>query len=63
MGEVRAVLPGIAAGLLLLGFGTPLRAFWGDERLPWWSPFAIWALSIALLAFAARTDVGSSDRP
>jgi hypothetical protein len=43
-----------AAGAILLGFGTPLRALWARDGGPWWLPFAAWALLIVVVA-ASRT--------
>jgi hypothetical protein len=50
----------LAAGLLLLGFATPVRVLWEGPDAPWWAPFALWGLAILALYFAARSK-GADD--
>jgi hypothetical protein len=41
--------------LLLLGllaFVSPLRAWWASGYAPWFTPYALWALIIALVAWS-----------
>lgn len=48
-----AVLLGV---LVLLLFASPLAPWWASTQLPWFAPYALWALVIALAAWAARKD-------
>jgi hypothetical protein len=43
-----------AASVILLGFGTPLRALWARDDGPWWLPFAVWGVMILIVASLAR---------
>ena len=49
------VLAWLLCALLLLAFGTPLRALWAQAGAPWWSAYALWALAIAGLYVLERT--------
>ena len=53
MRNLRGGLTAFAAGLLLLGFTTPVRLLWARAGLGWWMPFLIWALAILALLGAA----------
>jgi arginine exporter protein ArgO len=45
----------LAAAVLVLAFGTPLRALWLRDAAPWWLGYAIWAGAIFLLYLAERS--------
>jgi uncharacterized protein (DUF983 family) len=60
VGDLRSALSVLAAGLVLLGFATPLRVLWSGPHFPWWAPFAIWAAAIVALALAGRGGDGRS---
>jgi hypothetical protein len=64
MRDRRGALAVLAAGLLLLGFATPVRTVWAHSGLGWIAPFLLWALAIVILAFASRTsDDGGRSGP
>lgn len=44
----------LSCALLLLAFGTPLRALWAQPGTPWWTAYAIWAAVIAGLYVLER---------
>lgn len=47
----------IGAGVILLGFATPLRTLW--VGLGFWAPFALWALALGLLWLDGRNGEGA----
>lgn len=52
MSDFRGALHALAAGILLLGFATPLRVLWAGEDAPWWTPFVIWGAAVLALGLA-----------
>lgn len=50
------VLAWLLCAVLLLAFGTPLRALWAQSGAPWWSAYAIWMLAILGLYLLERTS-------
>lgn len=51
----------MAASVLLLGitlalFASPFTQSWGGFRLPWITPYLLWALLIGLTAFLLGND-------
>ena len=50
--DLRGGLAMFAAGLLLLGFATPVRVLWAQSGLGWWAPFLVWGIAILALALA-----------
>jgi hypothetical protein len=47
----QIALAAFALGVLVLV--SPLRLAWAHAGAPWWSPFAAWAVLIALSALVA----------
>ena len=60
--------PGWSTDLVLLIFSaalllvaSPVRALWSHEDSAWWSPFAAWAVVLALAVLLTRAWIRHGD--